>query len=88
MRVERREGAVRVSVRDRGPGLPPDEQERIWERFYRVPDAGEGEAPIGMGIGLFLCKSLAERHGGRVGVESVAGAGATFWLDLPLTRQR
>ncbi|HKS70909.1 MAG TPA: HAMP domain-containing sensor histidine kinase, partial [Ktedonobacterales bacterium] len=84
VRVERREGAVRVSVRDSGPGLPPAEQERVWERFYRVPDAGAGNGQIGMGIGLFLCKSLVERHGGRVGVESAPGAGATFWLELPL----
>ena len=87
VRVERRAGAVRVSVRDSGPGLPAGEQERVWERFYRVPDAGEGEAPIGMGIGLFLCKSLVERHGGRVGVESVPGAGAAFWFELPLSRR-
>lgn len=85
VRVERREGVARVSVRDSsGLGLPPAERERVWERFYRAPHAGAGDAPIGMGIGLYLCKSLVERHGGRVGVESEQGAGSVFWLELPL----
>lgn len=84
VRVEARDTVTRVSVRDEGPGLLPGECERVWERFYRAPDTGEGEAPLGMGVGLFLAKSLVERQGGSVGVESTPSEGSTFWLELPL----
>ncbi len=86
VRVEALDDRVRVSVRDEGPGLAPGECERVWERFYRAPDAesSSGRAPSGMGVGLFLCKSLVERQGGKVGVESAPGAGSTFWFELPL----
>jgi signal transduction histidine kinase len=77
--------AVRVRVRDEGPGLPPEEQERIWERFHRVPGitvrSGSG---VGLGLGLYIARELVERHGGQVGVESTPGVGATFWFTLPL----
>lgn len=74
---------ARVFVRDQGPGLPPDEQGRVFERFARGSTA---EGKSGLGIGLYLCRTLVERHGGRVGVESRPGAGATFWFEL--TRPR
>lgn len=82
----RRDGQyARVEVRDEGPGLPPEEQARIWERFYRVPGvehrSGSG---VGLGLGLHISKTMVERHGGQVGVESVPGDGATFWFTLPL----
>jgi signal transduction histidine kinase len=77
--------AARVAVTDEGPGLPSSEQERIWQRFYRVQDievqSGSG---VGFGLGLYLCKSIIERHGGQVSVESVEGQGSTFWFTLPL----
>ena len=85
VRVEARDAVAQVSVRDEGPGLPPGECERVWERFYRAPNAGSSNASVGMGVGLFLCKSLIERQGGRVGVENARGAGSTFWLELPLS---
>ncbi|MGZ3679688.1 MAG: ATP-binding protein [Ktedonobacterales bacterium] len=81
--------AARVAVRDSGPGLPPTEQERVWEMFYRAPgvvplsDAGEGS---GLGLGLHICKRIVEQHGGAVGVVSTMGAGSTFWFTLPLAR--
>jgi signal transduction histidine kinase len=77
---------VRVTVHDGGPGLPPDEQERIWEAFYQAPgvEAQNGSA-IGLGLGLYICRTIVQRHGGQTGVESVAGHnGATFWFTLPL----
>ncbi|HEU5348922.1 MAG TPA: PAS domain S-box protein [Ktedonobacterales bacterium] len=78
--------AVRVSVRDQGPGLHPDEQSRIWELFHRAPDikvqSGSG---IGLGLGLHICKTIIERHNGRVGVTSAIGKGSTFWFTLPLS---
>lgn len=76
-----------VSVRDEGPGLSAAEQQRIWERFYRVPgiqvQSGTG---IGLGLGLHICKTIIERHHGQVGVQSTPGHGSTFWFTLPLKR--
>ena len=76
---------VRVSVRDEGPGIPQAALSRVFERFYRVPsiDVQSGERR-GLGLGLYICRQLAERHGGQVGVDSVVGHGSTFWMTLPL----
>ncbi len=83
---------ARVSVRDKGPGLAVEEHERVWERFYRVPtidvQRGSGYPHVGLGVGLYLCRSLIERHQGQVGVESRVGDGSTFWFSLPLCEQR
>jgi signal transduction histidine kinase len=84
------EGPVaRVSVQDEGPGLPPGEQERIWERFHRVRgvevQTGSG---IGLGLGLYISKTIITWHGGRVGVASAPGQGSTFWFTLPLAQQQ
>jgi PAS domain S-box-containing protein len=76
---------VCIWVRDQGPGLPPEEQERVWERFHRARgieiQSGTG---IGLGLGLYICRTIIERHQGQVGVESVPGKGCTFWFTLPL----
>lgn len=76
---------ARVLVRDEGPGLTPEQQTHIWERFYRVPEievqSGSG---VGLGLGLHICRTIIEQHGGQVGVESSIGKGATFWFTLPL----
>jgi two-component system, OmpR family, sensor histidine kinase VicK len=71
---------VRVTVRDQGPGIAASEQHRIFERFVRGA-AAEGKG--GLGIGLYLCRSIVERHGGVIGVDSTVGEGAAFWIDLP-----
>ena len=72
--------AVRITVRDRGPGITAAEQPRIFDRFMRGA-AAEGKG--GLGIGLYLCRTIVERHGGTIGVDSTVGAGAAFWIDLP-----
>jgi signal transduction histidine kinase len=76
---------ARVWVRDEGPGLPPQEQERIWERFHRAPgievQSGTG---VGLGLGLHISHTIIELHQGQVGVQSAPGQGATFWFSLPL----
>jgi signal transduction histidine kinase len=75
-------------VRDHGPGLAPEEQERIWERFYRVEgievQSGTG---VGLGLGLHISRIIIELHHGQVGVQSVPGQGSTFWFTLPLMIQ-
>ena len=62
------------------PASPPAEQHRIFERFVRGA-AAEGKG--GLGIGLYLCRTIVERHGGAIGVDSTVGGGAAFWIDLP-----
>jgi signal transduction histidine kinase len=74
-------GGARVEVRDGGPGLTPDAQIRVFDRFVR--ERGDGDGTRGLGLGLYLCRSIVERHGGRIGVESTPGLGATFWFELP-----
>ncbi len=75
---------ARVAVSDEGPGLSRREQERIWERFYRVPGievmSGSG---VGLGLGLHISQAIIEHQGGQVGIESKKGAGSTFWFTLP-----
>ncbi len=62
------------------PASPLAEQPRIFDRFVRGA-AAEGKG--GLGIGLYLCRTIIERHGGTIGVDSTVGAGAAFWIDLP-----
>jgi two-component system phosphate regulon sensor histidine kinase PhoR len=78
------EGApeARVGVRDYGPGIAPEHLPRLTERFYRV-DVRESRAQGGTGLGLALVKHILNRHRGRLSIESVPGAGATFTVYLP-----
>jgi signal transduction histidine kinase len=71
-----------IRVNDRGPGVPPDQRERIFEPFYRLPGASEREG--GVGLGLALVKSITERHGGTVRCEARPGGGASFVVELPV----
>jgi signal transduction histidine kinase len=71
-----------VRVCDRGPGVPPDQRERIFEPFYRLPGASERAG--GVGLGLALVRSIASRHHGSVHCEDHTGGGACFVLRLPL----
>jgi signal transduction histidine kinase len=76
-------GRLRLSVHDEGPGIPPGDQARLFQRFFRASSAASRAQ--GLGVGLYLCRATADAHGGAVGVTSQPGAGATFWLDLPET---
>jgi signal transduction histidine kinase len=86
-RVEVRRGGdgdwARVEVRDTGIGMPPEVQGRIFDRFYRAPDARRLEAQ-GLGLGLSLANRLLLAHGGRLEVESAPGRGSTFRVLLPV----
>lgn len=75
-------GFLRLSVRDEGPGIAVADQARLFQRFFRGPAAAK--RVHGLGLGLYVCQAVAQAHGGAVGVISAPGAGATFWLDLPL----
>lgn len=74
-------GLVLLSVSDRGPGVPPEQRERIFEPFYRLPGASERDG--GTGLGLALVRSIALRHNGSVRCQGREGGGATFVLSLP-----
>jgi signal transduction histidine kinase len=71
-----------IRVSDHGPGVPADQRERIFEPFYRLPGASERDG--GVGLGLALVKSIAERHGGSVRCEDNPGGGASFVVELPI----
>jgi two-component system sensor histidine kinase SenX3 len=80
--VERRDGAVEISVRDHGIGIPSRDLPRIFERFYRVDPARSRETG-GTGLGLAIVRHVAANHGGEILVESREGEGSTFILRLP-----
>lgn len=69
-----------VEVADQGPGIESAEADRVFDRFYQGANRGKGST--GAGLGLAIVKSLVEAHGGRVGVETAPGQGATFWFRL------
>jgi signal transduction histidine kinase len=74
------DGTLLVTVSDSGPGIPVEQQKLIFEKFGRA----ESGAKPGTGLGLFIARSIAEAHGGTLGVESQPGSGTTFRLELPL----
>jgi len=73
---------VRLWVADTGTGIPPEHQARIFDRFYRV-DAGRTRAQGGAGLGLAICKAIAEAHGGTIELTSQVGKGTRVELHLP-----
>jgi signal transduction histidine kinase len=80
--IRTQDGLAQLRVCDQGPGVPPDQRERIFEPFYRLPGASEQSG--GVGLGLALVKSIVQRHGGTVRCEGHAGGGACFVVRLPL----
>lgn len=75
----------KVLVSDQGPGLTQDQQKHIWERFHRVQGISvKSGSSVGLGLGLHISRTVIERHGGQVGLESVVDKGSTFWFTLPL----
>ena len=75
------------AVRDTGIGIPPGDLSRLFEKFYRGTNR-EALAQRGTGLGLAIVKSIAERHGGKVWVESEVGKGSTFYLLVPLIQPK
>lgn len=80
-----------LAVRDQGPGLPAEEQASIWERFHRAPGievrSNFHSSQAGLGLGLYISRTIIEGQGGTVGVQSQSGEGSTFWFCLPLARE-
>jgi PAS domain S-box-containing protein len=77
-------GHLRLQVHDEGLGIPPSEQERIFEKFYRAdPQLARGVG--GTGLGLYICRELVQRMGGEIDVESEPGKGSTFTVQLPVS---
>jgi signal transduction histidine kinase len=81
--VQPQYGTTRFSVRDHGPGIPFEEQERIFDKFYRLdPNMTKGVG--GTGLGLYICRELIESMDGQIWVDSRPGKGSTFIFELPL----
>jgi signal transduction histidine kinase len=83
VRLDQRGTQVRIAVHDQGVGIPEGEQQRIFEKFYRLhPNMTRGVG--GTGLGLYICRELVRRMGGSIWVESSEGVGSTFFVELPL----
>jgi PAS domain S-box-containing protein len=80
--VVEKERTVRVSVIDKGSGIAKEKQVELFSRFYRV-NANSTYGHAGMGLGLYICRQIVERHGGTIGVDSDVGKGSVFYFDLP-----
>ncbi|MFY7920828.1 MAG: ATP-binding protein [Gemmatimonas sp.] len=74
------EDVVRISVRDSGPGVAPDDVPRLFERYWQAPRL----LRAGSGLGLYIAKGIVEAHDGEIGVDSEVGKGAEFWFTLPV----
>jgi two-component system sensor histidine kinase KdpD len=79
-----RNDAILVEVADRGPGIPPGEETRIFDKFYRIDPEREG----GVGLGLTICRGIIEAHGGRIWVDARPGGGSIFRFTLMLEREQ
>ena len=77
------EGFVGIYIKDNGPGIPPEERERIFQKFYQIEESFTGQVE-GAGLGLALVKRIIEAHGGKVVLDSVIGSGSTFSLLFPV----
>jgi signal transduction histidine kinase len=84
LRVRTRPPGLLFEVQDTGIGIPPADLQRLFEKFFRGSQR-EARLQRGSGLGLAIVRSIAERHGGRVWVESVMGQGSTFFLSIPLS---
>jgi PAS domain S-box-containing protein len=85
LRLAQRENTLHVGVADRGPGIPPAERSNLFRSFVRL-DAGDQEQ-YGIGLGLFVVKTIVEAHGGQVGINDQPNGGSLFWFEIPLRQK-
>jgi signal transduction histidine kinase len=74
---------MRFAVTDTGKGISQEYRDRIFEKFFRVPDT----EPRGTGLGLYIAREIVRSHGGDIGVESEPGKGSMFWFTVPIAGQ-
>jgi signal transduction histidine kinase len=80
------EETVTIHVRDHGIGIPREQRDKIFERFYRATGPRQKAIP-GLGMGLYIVAEIVKRHGGTITVDSEVGKGSTFTMTLPLNRE-
>jgi signal transduction histidine kinase len=85
VRLQQRDGNIRLEVSDSGMGISAADQRRLFERFFRAGNAVEQQVP-GTGLGLYICRAIAEAHHGTISVRSELGHGSSFRLELPAVR--
>jgi signal transduction histidine kinase len=85
LRLTQQDDALHVGVADRGPGIPPAERSNLFHSFVRL-DTGNQEH-YGIGLGLFVVKTIIEAHGGQVGISDQPGGGTLFWFEIPLRQK-
>lgn len=81
LKVEDLDSNVKISVRDTGPGIPANKLPHLFDRYFRADQSGAQVS--GLGLGLYICSDIIQRHGGQIGVDSVEGVGTTFWFTIP-----
>jgi two-component system sensor kinase len=83
--LRRRDEVVEISVADEGPGIPARELPKLFGKFSRIDAPGAAKQAMGTGLGLYICRSLVEAHGGTIRVRSEEGVGTTFTYDVPIS---
>lgn len=81
--LERFPQTAKISISDRGPGIPAEKLPHLFDRFYRAESSGSQYS--GLGLGLYICAEIIKKHGGEIGADSEMGKGSTFWFTLPLS---
>lgn len=76
-------GFVQFSIADSGIGIPKEEQDKLFDRFYRATNANDAR-PSGTGLGLYIVHSMVELHGGKIWLDSTVGEGTTFYVTFPI----
>jgi signal transduction histidine kinase len=84
VRIARRDGQLHLSVEDEGPGVPPEDAGRIFERFFKADRARQRDDSRGSGLGLAIARENAHLHGGEITLDRANGAGARFMVMLPV----